>query len=93
MSFSEWIILHTGGQLWYNYFIPPYICEDLANEKFHAKVGKGDINVVVCLFKQSVKRLGTKMSDMIWVQIVCHFDDNPDFFLIFLKLVLKKSVE
>ena len=22
-SFSEWIILHTGGQTWYNYFIPP----------------------------------------------------------------------
>ena len=22
-SFSEWIILRTGGQTWYNYFIPP----------------------------------------------------------------------
>ena len=20
---SEWIILRTGGQTWYNYFIPP----------------------------------------------------------------------
>ena len=23
VSFSEWIILRTGGQTWYNYFIPP----------------------------------------------------------------------
>ena len=23
MSFREWIILHTSGQSWYNYFIPP----------------------------------------------------------------------
>ena len=22
-SFSEWIILRTGGQTWYDYFIPP----------------------------------------------------------------------
>ena len=22
-AFSEWIILRTGGQTWYNYFIPP----------------------------------------------------------------------
>ena len=25
MSFSEWIILRTGGQTWYNCFIPPII--------------------------------------------------------------------
>ena len=22
-AFSEWIILRTGGQIWYNYFMPP----------------------------------------------------------------------
>ena len=39
MSFSEWIILRTCGQTWYNYFIP-----DLAHhEVFRAKVGKGGI--------------------------------------------------
>ena len=72
----------TGRQLWHSYFIPPYISVDLAHHKiFHAKVGKGGINVVVCLFKQSVAIIGPKMLDMIWVQTVCHFDDNPDFFL------------
>ena len=28
LSFSEWIILRTGGQAWYNYSIPPYISVD-----------------------------------------------------------------
>ena len=34
MSFSEWIILGTGGQIWYNYFIPLiYISVDLAQHE------------------------------------------------------------
>ena len=40
MSFSEWIILHTGGQTWYNYFIPPISVHEI----FHAKVDKGGIS-------------------------------------------------
>ena len=47
MSFSEWIILRTGGQTWYNYFIlfyTTYIGVDLAHhEIIIAKVGKGGI--------------------------------------------------
>ena len=39
MSFSEWIILRTGGQTWYNYFIPPTSVKTLNR----AKVGKGGI--------------------------------------------------
>ena len=46
MSFSEWIILRTGGQSWYIYFYTTCISVDLAyHEIFHAKVGKGDIKI------------------------------------------------
>ena len=43
MSFSEWIILRTGEQTWYDYFMPPtmYISVDLAHhEIFHSNVSK-----------------------------------------------------
>ena len=44
MSFSEWIILRTGGQTWYDHFYTTYICLDLAyDEIFRAKVGKSGI--------------------------------------------------
>ena len=43
MSLSEWIILCTGGQTWYNIFYTTYTSVDLAyHEIFRAKVGKGD---------------------------------------------------
>ena len=43
MSLSEWIILRTGGQTWYNIFYTTYMSVDLAyHEIFRAKVGKGD---------------------------------------------------
>ena len=46
MSFSKWIILRTGGQTWYNYFIPHTSVVDLAHhEILWAKVGKGGIIV------------------------------------------------
>ena len=38
MSFSEWIILRTHGQIWYNYFIPlsgTYISVDLAPHEIY----------------------------------------------------------
>ena len=48
MSFSEWIILRTGGKTCCNYFIPTKINVDLAHhEKLHAKVGKGGIMLVI----------------------------------------------
>ena len=47
------MILYTGGQTWYNYFIPPtlfyttYISVDLAHHKiFCTNVGKGGIKFV-----------------------------------------------
>ena len=46
MSFSEWIILLTGGQTWYNYFISPTSVKTLhITRYFCAKVGKGGISV------------------------------------------------
>ena len=43
-SFSELIILHTGGQTWYNFFYTTCISVDLPHhEIFRAKVGKGGI--------------------------------------------------
>ena len=48
MSFSEWIILRTDGQTWYNYFYTTYISVDLAHhEIFRAKGGKGGIMFVI----------------------------------------------
>ena len=45
MGFSEWIILCTGGQSCYNYFISPTYFVDRAHHKiFSAKVGKGGIS-------------------------------------------------
>ena len=42
--FSEWIILRTGGETWYNYFYTTYINVYLAHhEMFRAKGGKGGI--------------------------------------------------
>ena len=46
MSFSEWIILRTGGQpmvyLFYTTYISVYVAH---HEIFHAKVGKGGIHL------------------------------------------------
>ena len=43
MTFSEWIILRTGGQTRYNYFTT-YISVDLAHhEIIRSKVGKSGI--------------------------------------------------
>ena len=42
----QWIILRRGGQTWFNYFYTTYISVDIAHhEIFHAKVGKGGINI------------------------------------------------
>ena len=50
MSFSEWIILCTGGQPIVSLFYTTYISVDLAyHEIFHAKGGKGGIKIGVKL--------------------------------------------
>ena len=63
LSFSEWIILCTGGKAWYNYSIPPYISVDPEHhEIFRAKVGKGGIKwIALHLLHQSV-----------WVNLLAH---------------------
>ena len=40
------VILRTGGQTWYNYFIPPALIISVGlahHEIFRAKVGKGGV--------------------------------------------------
>ena len=64
MNFSEWIILRTGGQTWYNY-LTTYISVDLAHhEIFRAEVVKGGFKCILPLLKSRNTLFGRQVWGM-----------------------------